>query len=105
MPRLAAAWRGLAAAAVALLTAAVPLTVTAVPSSAAAGTATRASTRTTTAAVLPSGRDRAGGRSPRAPEEFVALREVDPTIVEEIRYATPHDFLGVPVTGYREPIC
>ncbi|MEU9504236.1 M15 family metallopeptidase [Streptomyces sp. NPDC048196] len=42
---------------------------------------------------------------PRAPAEFVALRDVDPTILQEMRYATPHNFMGVPVTGYRAPIC
>ncbi|MFF2524571.1 M15 family metallopeptidase [Streptomyces liangshanensis] len=42
---------------------------------------------------------------PRAPAEFVALRSVAPTIVQEMRYATPHTFLGVRVDGYREPVC
>ncbi|AJC60013.1 M15 family metallopeptidase [Streptomyces sp. 769] len=87
MPRLAAAWRGLAAAAAALLT------VTLVPSSAVAGPVAAPSSH------------RAGADDPEAPKEFVALRDVDPTIVQEIRYATPHDFMGVPVTGYREPLC
>ncbi|WEB43903.1 M15 family metallopeptidase [Streptomyces yunnanensis] len=87
MPRLAAAWRGLAAAAAALLT------VTLVPSSAVAGPVAAPSSH------------RAGADDPKAPKEFVALRDVDPTIVQEIRYATPHDFMGVPVTGYREPLC
>lgn len=40
-----------------------------------------------------------------APPGFVALRDVDPTIVQEIRYATPHNFTGAPVSGYREPTC
>ncbi|GGW93692.1 M15 family metallopeptidase [Streptomyces noursei] len=87
MPRLAAAWRGLAAAAAALLT------VTLVPSSAVAGPVAAPSSH------------RAGADDPKAPKEFVALRDVDPTIIQEIRYATPHDFMGVPVTGYREPLC
>ncbi|WP_446041847.1 M15 family metallopeptidase [Streptomyces sp. SID1121] len=42
---------------------------------------------------------------PRAPEEFVALRSVAPTIIQEMRYSTPHDFMGVPVDGYRQPVC
>ncbi|MFF2808773.1 M15 family metallopeptidase [Streptomyces sp. NPDC058000] len=92
MPRLAAVWRGLAAAAAALLT------VTVVPSSAVAGTA-EAPPRSRSAA------GGAGADDPKAPKEFVALRDVDPTIIQEIRYATPHDFMGVPVTGYREPMC
>lgn len=42
---------------------------------------------------------------PRAPREFVALRDVDPTIRQEIRYFTPHNFTGRPVTGYQAPMC
>ncbi len=47
----------------------------------------------------------ASGQAGSAPEEFVALRDVDPTIVEEIRYAGQHNFVGHPVRGYREPTC
>ncbi|MCK7624886.1 M15 family metallopeptidase [Streptomyces sp. RS10V-4] len=96
MSILAATWRGLVAAAAALLT------VTAVPPSAVAGP---------TAGAPPgprafgAGASRAGAEGGAAPGEFVALREVDPTIIQEMRYATPHDFMGVPVTGYREPVC
>ncbi|PRY39549.1 M15 family metallopeptidase [Umezawaea tangerina] len=36
---------------------------------------------------------------------FVALRSVDPTIVQEIRYHTRHNFVGVPIDGYLEPTC
>ncbi|WP_438489166.1 M15 family metallopeptidase [Streptomyces sp. S186] len=91
MPRLAVTWRGLAAAAAALLA------LTAVPSGAVAQTV----------AVRPSDGTGEGTRAhdPKAPKEFVALRAVDPTIIQEMRYATPHDFMGVPVTGYREPMC
>jgi len=42
---------------------------------------------------------------PGAPSDFVALRDVDPSIIEEIRYSTPHNFIGEPVTGYRAPVC
>ncbi|WP_255954241.1 M15 family metallopeptidase [Streptomyces odontomachi] len=42
---------------------------------------------------------------PKAPREFVALSDVDPTILQEIRYITPHNFTGVPVDGYRQPMC
>ncbi|MBO2453325.1 M15 family metallopeptidase [Actinomadura barringtoniae] len=42
---------------------------------------------------------------PKAPKEFVALRDVDPTIIQEIRYQTPHNFVGVPIDGYQQPIC
>ncbi|UKY48631.1 M15 family metallopeptidase [Streptomyces inhibens] len=81
MPRLAAMLRGLAVAAAALMT------VTTLPSSAQAGTAQR---------PVPAS---------KAPKEFVALRAVDPTIIQEMRYYTPHNFMGVPVDGYRRPKC
>jgi zinc D-Ala-D-Ala dipeptidase len=42
---------------------------------------------------------------PKAPADFTALRAVDPTILQEIRYRTPHNFVGEPVDGYREPLC
>lgn len=42
---------------------------------------------------------------PKAPEEFVSLRSVDPTIIQEMRYPTAHTFMGVPVDGYRQPLC
>ncbi|MFD6437337.1 M15 family metallopeptidase [Streptomyces venezuelae] len=42
---------------------------------------------------------------PRAPKEFVALRDVDPTIIQEMRYFTPHNFVGEPVDGYKKPMC
>ncbi len=42
---------------------------------------------------------------PKAPEEFVALRSVDPTIIQEMRYTTAHNFVGEPIDGYRRPMC
>ncbi|MET9606873.1 M15 family metallopeptidase [Streptomyces sp. NPDC006512] len=36
---------------------------------------------------------------------FVALRDVDPSIVEDIRYAGPRNFTGAVVDGYEEPVC
>ncbi|MEV6048755.1 M15 family metallopeptidase [Streptomyces xanthochromogenes] len=42
---------------------------------------------------------------PKAPREFVALRTVDPSIIQEMRYITPHDFVGEPIDGYRQPLC
>ncbi|EFL30750.1 D-alanyl-D-alanine dipeptidase [Streptomyces viridochromogenes DSM 40736] len=42
---------------------------------------------------------------PKAPENFVALRSVDPTIIQEMRYFTPHNFVGERVDGYAQPIC
>ncbi|GAA3801991.1 M15 family metallopeptidase [Streptomyces chiangmaiensis] len=42
---------------------------------------------------------------PKAPGNFVALRSVDPTILQEIRYFTPHNFVGERIDGYRQPLC
>ncbi|MFF9901519.1 M15 family metallopeptidase [Streptomyces longispororuber] len=42
---------------------------------------------------------------PHAPEGFVALRDVDPTILQEMRYVTPHNFVGERIDGYRQPLC
>jgi D-alanyl-D-alanine dipeptidase len=42
---------------------------------------------------------------PKAPPQFVALHDVAPTVLREIRYDTRHDFMGVPVDGYRAPMC
>jgi D-alanyl-D-alanine dipeptidase len=40
-----------------------------------------------------------------APSSFVALDEVDPPILQDIRYATPYNFVGRRIDGYREPVC
>ncbi|MPY63015.1 M15 family metallopeptidase, partial [Streptomyces spongiae] len=42
---------------------------------------------------------------PKAPEDFVALGTVDPTILEDIRYFTRHNFVGERVDGYQQPLC
>ncbi len=42
---------------------------------------------------------------PKAPEDFVALSHVDPTILHDIRYHTAHNFIGEPIEGYRMPLC
>jgi zinc D-Ala-D-Ala dipeptidase len=39
------------------------------------------------------------------PAGFVDLAGVDPTILTDIRYAGPHNFVGRPLAGYREPLC
>jgi zinc D-Ala-D-Ala dipeptidase len=41
----------------------------------------------------------------KAPKDFVALRSVDPTIVQEMRYFTPHNFVGEHIDGYQQPLC
>ncbi len=42
---------------------------------------------------------------PVMPPDFVAVRDVDPTILQDMRYATPHNFTGAPVDGYLAPTC
>lgn len=39
------------------------------------------------------------------PKGFVYLRDIDPTIVEDIRYAGSHNFVGRPIEGYRAAEC
>ncbi|MCD7442209.1 M15 family metallopeptidase [Streptomyces lincolnensis] len=45
------------------------------------------------------------GADPKAPADFVALRTVDPTIIQEMRYLTRHNFVGERIDGYRQPLC
>ncbi len=40
-----------------------------------------------------------------APAAFVALDEIDPTILHDIRYTTQHNFVGRRIHAYRDPIC
>jgi D-alanyl-D-alanine dipeptidase len=40
-----------------------------------------------------------------APGQFVALDDVDPTIRQDMRYATTYNFVGRRIAGYREPVC
>jgi D-alanyl-D-alanine dipeptidase len=47
----------------------------------------------------------AESRPPKAPPEFVSLRDVDPTILHDIRYRTRHNFVGRRIRGYRAPLC
>jgi D-alanyl-D-alanine dipeptidase len=41
----------------------------------------------------------------RLPKGFVYLRDVDPTIVQDIRYAGSHNFVGRPIKGYLAAEC
>ena len=36
----------------------------------------------------------------RMPKDFVYLRRVAPTILQDIRYVTHHNFIGRPIKGY-----
>ncbi|MFF9630032.1 M15 family metallopeptidase [Streptomyces fradiae] len=53
----------------------------------------------TAGGVVAEGAGRAGAGT------FVELRAVDPTVLQEMRYATAHTFVGTPVDGYRAPVC
>lgn len=39
------------------------------------------------------------------PAGFVYLQDIDSTIVQDIRYATAHNFIGSPITGYESGEC
>jgi D-alanyl-D-alanine dipeptidase len=39
------------------------------------------------------------------PSGFVYLEDVDPSIMQDIRYATEHNFIGSVVNGYQAPRC
>ena len=48
----------------------------------------------------------AAAAEPTAPPgAFVSLHDVDPSIVIEMRYLTPHNFIGHRIPGYRENVC
>jgi D-alanyl-D-alanine dipeptidase len=49
----------------------------------------------------------AGSGFPRSvlPKGFVYLRDTDPTIVQDIRYAGSHNFVGRPIKGYLAAEC
>lgn len=60
------------------------------------------------ASAAPSPQDGHGAgtaQEPSAPEEFVALSDAAPTVLQEIRYPTRHNFVGDRVDGYRQPMC
>jgi zinc D-Ala-D-Ala dipeptidase len=57
---------------------------------------------------VPAAEARGKGKGPKprqAPAEFVALDQVAPTILHDIRYTTTHNFVGRRIHGYRDPIC
>lgn len=54
-----------------------------------------------TASVAPA----AAEPAPVAPDDFVAVADVDPSIQQEMRYFTAHNFTGDPVDGYLAPMC
>jgi zinc D-Ala-D-Ala dipeptidase len=45
------------------------------------------------------------GAEPRLPAGFIHLRDIDPSIIQDIRYATAANFTGRPVDGYEAGEC
>ncbi len=43
--------------------------------------------------------------TPRAPAVFVSLHDAVPSVIVEMRYQTPHNFIGRPIRGYEDPLC
>ncbi|HEX8867381.1 MAG TPA: M15 family metallopeptidase, partial [Lentzea sp.] len=41
----------------------------------------------------------------QATTRFVVLRDVEPTILHDIRYYTAHNFVGTRIDGYQQPLC
>jgi D-alanyl-D-alanine dipeptidase len=39
------------------------------------------------------------------PADFVELKKIDPTIIQEMRLAGDHNFVGKPIPGYNAPKC
>ena len=47
----------------------------------------------------------AEARSDQRPDTFVDVASISPALIVEARYATAHNFVGVPINGYEKPIC
>ncbi len=39
------------------------------------------------------------------PTGFVYLSDIDPSILQDMRYASMHNFVGKPIQGYKKPVC
>lgn len=46
-----------------------------------------------------------GYANPMLPEDFVYLKDIAPTIQQDIRYANSDNFVGKPLTGYENSLC
>src|SRR6202048_4388987 len=44
-------------------------------------------------------------RAQKLPGDFMFLRDIDPTILQDIRYAGPNNFVGRPLAGYNAAEC
>jgi D-alanyl-D-alanine dipeptidase len=47
----------------------------------------------------------AAAQAPKLPAGFVYLRDVDPTIIQDMRYAGANNFVGRPLRGYQAAEC
>jgi zinc D-Ala-D-Ala dipeptidase len=47
----------------------------------------------------------ATAQTPRLPAGFVYLRDIDPTIIQDMRYAGANNFVGRPLRGYQAAEC
>ena len=65
----------------------------------------RAVRRAIVAVVLALGVPASSPAQPALPGDFVYLRDVDPTIVQDIRYATANNFTGKKLAGYEAGEC
>ncbi|MFD3807983.1 M15 family metallopeptidase [Streptomyces sp. NPDC058611] len=64
-----------------------------------------ASRATAPGAATPGAAARGSAARGSAPPGFAALAHVDPTVRQDMRYATARNFTGRRVDGYREPAC
>ena len=47
----------------------------------------------------------AAAQAPKLPAGFVYLRDIDPTIIQDMRYAGANNFVGRPLKGYQAAEC
>ena len=55
--------------------------------------------------LLGAGLAPAVGLRPKPARRFRLSRDIDPTIIQDIRYATPNNFIGRPLAGYQAGEC
>jgi zinc D-Ala-D-Ala dipeptidase len=55
--------------------------------------------------VVPEAAASTQGTSQKMLKEFIDLKELVPAVALDIRYATAHNFVGVPIDGYSAPKC
>jgi D-alanyl-D-alanine dipeptidase len=68
--------------------------------------ASGAARQTAVAAIITAGcLSGAAAQAPKLPAGFVYLRDIDPTIIQDIRYAGSNNFVGRPLRGYQAAEC